>query len=91
MTAGSVYIMRKNYTHFKNNDIVHLCTEKKTFRLKKGDAKKSKALLYTYKAYIERIIDGDTIWVYIPWGFGFGVRQKLRLRGIDTPEIQTKN
>lgn len=46
--------------------------------------------LYTFKAYLERVIDGDTLWVNIDCGFGFWSHQKLRLRGIDTPEIDTQ-
>ncbi len=44
---------------------------------------------YTYKAYVERIIDGDTLWSQIDCGFGTLTRQKLRFKGIDCPEIKT--
>ncbi len=44
---------------------------------------------YTYAATIERVIDGDTLLVLIEVGFGIIVRDKLRLRGIDTPELGT--
>ena len=43
--------------------------------------------LYTYRATVEEVVDGDTLWVGIDCGFGVWVRQKLRLRGIDTPEL----
>jgi hypothetical protein len=43
--------------------------------------------LYTYKAQLERVIDGDTIIAVIEVGFGNWVRQTLRLRGIDCPEL----
>ena len=43
--------------------------------------------LYTYRASVERVIDGDTLWVRIDLGFRMWTRQKLRLRGIDTPEL----
>jgi len=43
--------------------------------------------LYTYQAHLEKVIDGDTIWAYINLGFGKWTRQKLRLRGINTPEL----
>ena len=46
--------------------------------------------LYTYKAYVKKIIDGDTVWVIVDCGFKTWVHQKLRLRGIDTPGITTK-
>jgi len=44
---------------------------------------------YTYKAYVEKIIDGDTLWSQIDCGFETLTRQKLRLRAIDCPELKT--
>ncbi|MCK5215927.1 MAG: thermonuclease family protein [Candidatus Omnitrophica bacterium] len=44
---------------------------------------------YTYAARLEKVVDGDTVWARIDCGFNIIVRQKLRLRGIDTPEINT--
>lgn len=44
---------------------------------------------YTYEATIDRVIDGDTLLVVIEVGFGIKVHDKLRLRGIDTPELGT--
>ncbi|MBI2167090.1 MAG: thermonuclease family protein [Candidatus Omnitrophica bacterium] len=46
--------------------------------------------LYTYWAVVDKLIDADTLWVWIELGFGVRVRQKLRLRGIDAPELGTK-
>ncbi|MDA9101267.1 DUF1016 N-terminal domain-containing protein [Omnitrophica bacterium] len=46
--------------------------------------------LFTYRADVYRVIDGDTVWARIDLGFGIRTRQKLRLRGIDAPEINTK-
>ncbi len=43
--------------------------------------------LYTYRAVVEEVIDGDTLRVEIDCGFQVWVRQKLRLRGIDAPEM----
>ncbi len=34
--------------------------------------------LFTYYADVERVIDGDTLWVQIDCGFSFGTRQKFR-------------
>ena len=50
----------------------------------------TKKQLYTYKTFVERVIDADTIWVNIDLGFASWTRQKLRFRGIDAPEISTK-
>jgi len=46
-------------------------------------------VLYTYKACVERVIDGDTVLANVDCGFGIWTRQKLRLRGIDAPERNT--
>ena len=45
--------------------------------------------LYTYKAYIRKIIGGDTLWVNIDCGFKIWAKQKIRLRGINTPSAET--
>ncbi len=44
---------------------------------------------YTYGAEVVRVVDGDTLWVEIDCGFDVWVKQKLRLRGIDCPELGT--
>ena len=46
--------------------------------------------LFTFKAKLERVIDGDTILAYIDCGFATWTRQRLRLKDIDAPEIATK-
>lgn len=46
--------------------------------------------LYTYTAEVEKIIDADTYWLWIHIGFDIWMRQKVRLRGIDAPEIGTQ-
>ena len=48
-----------------------------------------KADLYTYRAAVEKVIDADTLWARIDLGFRISVRQKLRLRGLDAPELNT--
>lgn len=45
--------------------------------------------LWTFVAWIDRVIDGDTVSVTIDTGFGDYVDETLRLRGIDTPEMDT--
>ncbi len=44
---------------------------------------------YTYAATIDRVIDGDTLLALIEVGFGIIVRDRLRLRGVDPPEVGT--
>ncbi len=45
--------------------------------------------IFTYKARVLKVIDGDTLSVSVQLGFGQRVRQRLRLRFIDAPEIDT--
>ena len=48
--------------------------------------------MYTYKADVVKIIDGDTIDVNIHLGFNVILyKQRIRLMGIDTPESRTRN
>jgi endonuclease YncB( thermonuclease family) len=47
------------------------------------------SLLYTYKAYVERVVDGDTLHVEFRLGFGQLREETIRLRGIDCPELDT--
>ncbi len=44
---------------------------------------------YTYAASLERVVDADTLAALIHLGFGIIVREKLRLRGINSPEVGT--
>ena len=45
--------------------------------------------MYEYKALVTKVYDGDTITVDIDLGFGVCLKgQKIRLLGIDTPEIR---
>ncbi len=45
--------------------------------------------LFTYKAFVERVVDGDTLLVKVDLGFEMRLRQYLRLRAIDAPELAT--
>ena len=45
---------------------------------------------YTYVAWVERVIDGDTLIAIVDLGFGHETRpQRFRLRGIDCRELST--
>ena len=43
---------------------------------------------YTYSGLVVGVYDGDTITVELDLGFSIKVRHKLRLLGIDTPELR---
>lgn len=42
---------------------------------------------FIYKADLVRVIDGDTIDVTIDLGFSISMLARVRLKGVDTPEI----
>ncbi|HOE68239.1 MAG TPA: DUF1016 N-terminal domain-containing protein [Candidatus Omnitrophota bacterium] len=50
-------------------------------------SRRAAADLYTYRAWIVRVLDGDTVKAVIDLGFGVRSTQVLRLRGIDAPEL----
>lgn len=43
--------------------------------------------LYTYKAIVEKVVDGDTLEARIDLGFNVWVSQRIRFRGINTAEL----
>ena len=45
--------------------------------------------MFTYTAHVDRVVDGDTIDVSIDLGFDIWHKTRLRLAGIDTPEVKT--
>jgi|TARA_R100001082_G_C4347598_1_gene153008 micrococcal nuclease len=47
--------------------------------------------MYTYKATLDRVIDGDTIDVNIDLGFDISVKKRVRFLGINTPESRTRD
>lgn len=44
-----------------------------------------------YPAYMLRVVDGDTIDFSIDLGFDIRLKQRLRVQGIDAPEVRTKD
>ena len=62
---------------------------RKQYRFEQTRTRHSK--LWTYVAHIERVVDGDTLIAVIDCGFGHETAPlRLRLRGIDTPELRFK-
>jgi endonuclease YncB( thermonuclease family) len=47
--------------------------------------------LYTYKASLIRVVDGDTIIAMVDLGFNTWTNCTIRLYGIDAPESRTKD
>lgn len=42
--------------------------------------------MYTYKATVDRVVDGDTVDLWIDLGFSIITHQRIRLARIDAPE-----
>jgi len=47
--------------------------------------------MYTYNAELIEVIDGDTLDLKVDLGFDTSISIRVRLSGVDTPEIRTKN
>jgi len=47
--------------------------------------------MYKYNAVIDEVIDGDTFDATIDLGFSTLKKERLRLKGVDTPEMRTSN
>lgn len=75
-------------SNFKEGDYVEMTQKDGDWNFQKVEVSKDE--LFTYKAEVVKVIDGDTLTVNIDAGFGIFVEQKLRLRGIDCPEIDTE-
>lgn len=45
--------------------------------------------MYTYRAMLDRVVDGDTVDVIIDLGFTIATRQRVRLQGLNAPERHT--
>lgn len=45
--------------------------------------------LFTYAGEVLKVVDGDTLWVRVALPAGVWVKQKLRLRDLDAPELST--
>ena len=48
--------------------------------------------MWTYRAKVIRVVDGDTVDVDIDLGFGIWQKnERVRIMGIDTPESRTRD
>ena len=46
---------------------------------------------HIYSAKVVRVVDGDTVDVTIDCGFNMHVKERVRLKGINTPECRTRD
>ena len=82
----SILLEEKKIAKFQMNSILLSTKDSKAYSFVINPNKKE---LFTYKAHLERVIDGDTLLVNIELGFSISVEQRLRLRGLDAPELNT--
>lgn len=47
----------------------------------------SVAMIYEYYATLDRVVDGDTVWLHVDLGFRSSLRVDFRLYGINAPEM----
>lgn len=85
---GNRVLPPKHQRHLENKRIVFSVKENSSYVMKFA-RDVLKAHLYTFKAHVERVIDGDTLLCNVDCGFGIWSRQRFRLKGIDAPEINT--
>lgn len=50
-----------------------------------------KNMEYIYRVFVERVVDGDTIDVEVDLGFDIKLKKRVRLSGINAPEIRTRD
>jgi endonuclease YncB( thermonuclease family) len=70
---------------FAKGDIVRIAADDGLRRTEGA----SKADLFTYATALRRVVDGDTLVVALEVSPGVLLEQKLRLRGLDCPEMST--
>jgi len=82
------YFVTKSAAGLKESDTVELAfNENALTGVKKSTAGKDE--LFTYQASVDKIIDGDTLITSFDFRLDASLSQKLRLRGIDCPEMDT--
>lgn len=84
----SVFHRVKTLRRRKAESIIQSVKKREAYTIVQSLAKPAE--LFTFKALLDKVIDADTIWVHIDCGFDIFLHQKLRLKGIDAPEIITK-
>ena len=47
--------------------------------------------MYTYNAFVNKVIDGDTIDATVDLGFDVFIKQRFRFYGLNAPEIRTSD
>ena len=79
----------RNQQRFEIGDLIRSVPDARSTDGYRLEPTTSNRHIYTFRARVDSVIDGDTVWATIDLGFDTLVDQKLRLRGIDTPELGT--
>ena len=80
------YFNRPELTSIKNPESYIEYTDSSSYKFIDPD----KSLLYTFKAKIAEVVDGDTVKALLDLGFGIMTLQTLRLRGINAKDLHTE-
>jgi len=72
---------------FKEDDCVEVIKKEDAWIFQKIEIAKEE--LFTYEAEVIKVVDGDTLLVFIDAGFENFLEQRIRLKGIDCPEAGT--
>ncbi len=46
--------------------------------------------MYRYRVILDRVVDGDTVDLWVDLGFRISIKQRFRLADIDAPEMRGK-
>ncbi len=91
----SNYYKTSKDLRFQEGDIIEIIPATKGAGSVPSDkikfSKRTTGDLFTYTAHVFDVMDGDTFKAVIDLGFGVRSVQVLRLRGIDAPEIESKD
>ena len=71
-----------------SSEVVESLKKGEVFSLKKSQVKKQQ--LHTYKAFLDRVVDGDTLHVTLDLGFKIQHKEILRLAKINAPEMTSE-
>jgi len=71
----------------KEDDCVEVIKKDGAWTFQKIEIAKEE--LFTYEAEVIKVVDGDTLLVFIDAGFENFLEQRIRLKGIDCPEADT--
>ncbi len=71
----------------KDSQVVFVSKKDDKYSLQKSNIRPQQ--VYTYKAFLKRVVDGDTLHAYIDLGFGMFHEETIRLAKINTAESKT--